>query len=77
MKLSELKTRKLSEGTKGKWQIGNLKGVYKNFKTNESADAKAWMRDRSGEDDLVMWDKESGLWIADTSKADKESARTK
>jgi hypothetical protein len=71
MKLSELKTRKLSEETKGKWQIGNLKGVYKNFKTNESVDAKAWMRDRSGEDDLVKWDKESATWIVDTSKESK------
>jgi hypothetical protein len=36
--------------TKGSWEIMNLKGVMKRFKSAESEEAKAWMNNR---DDAV------------------------
>ena len=73
MKLSELSIVK--EETKGKWKIGNLKGVYKNFKKNDSPDALAWMRDRSTEDHNMKWDESWGKWVRGANIVDRETAK--
>lgn len=75
MKLSELSIVK--EETKGKWKIGNLKGVYKNFKSEDSADAKAWMRDRTSEADAanMIWDSRTGHWKEDPKASERQNKK--
>ncbi len=75
MKISELITSPVSEEVKGKWKIGNLNGVYKNFKSEDSPEARAWMKNRAGRFDPVAWNKTTNTWDPDTREADREAAK--
>lgn len=79
MKIIELLAEATGK-TKGAWKIQNLNGVMKTFKDDESADARAWMRNRG--DAKQVWDKNTGRWTVDPKqqeredkKADREQAR--
>lgn len=41
-----MKVSQLLEATKGNWKISNLMGVDKTFKSEESPEARAWMRNK-------------------------------
>lgn len=66
MKLAEIK-----EPIKGKWKIGNLNGVFKNFKSEESPEARKWMRNRGDADQV--WDGVN--WGPDLKKQDREDRK--
>jgi hypothetical protein len=57
--------------TKGAWKIQNLSGVMKTFKDDESADARAWMRNRG--DAKQVWD--GRHWTVDPKKQEREDKK--
>lgn len=75
-KLRNKDNQKVAEAkyeTKGSWKIQNMGGILKNFKDAESPDARAWMKDRTG-DEGSSWNKERARWEGSTRerKEDRE-----
>lgn len=74
MRVQDLfETKQLDEAVKGKWKIQNLSGVFKTFADDQTADARAWMKNRGV--DPQVWDKTLARWVTDPkhqAKLDRE-----
>lgn len=53
-----MKVSHLLEAVKGAWKISNLLGISKSFKSEESPEARAWMRNRG--DASQVWNAKGG-----------------
>lgn len=78
-KLRNKDNQKVAEAkyeTKGSWKIQNMGGILKNFKDAESPEARAWMKNRTG-DEGSKWNKERGAWegSARERKEDREQGQ--
>jgi hypothetical protein len=64
MRVQELfEDKPIVEAVKGKWKIQNLSGQFKTFADAETADARAWMKNRGV--DPQVWDARLGKWVVD------------